>query len=121
MTLDERLRRFGEAGSVVTIFPIHLRPRLKKVNSAVLAVFVCAGGRARDVFRNGSLHGPDKWVNRTQNQDRRLFVPARVAQRFSAVFRGVRLERPGRIRPKLRRNAQRAEQRLRFHVARDDQ
>src|SRR5260370_9362261 len=101
MTLDERLRRFGETGNVVTIFPIHLRSGLKKANGAVLALFECASGRAGDVFRDGSLHGPDKWVNRTQNQDRSLLVPALFPQRFSAIFRAGHLQLAAPLRPTL--------------------
>ena len=121
MTLAERGERFDETVDVVPVFFLDFRARLEKVNGAVLAVLVRAGGDAREIFPDRSLHRPDERMNRTNHEHGSLLVPAGFAQRFAAIRRRMRLERPRGVRSEFRGNAQRTEKFLRFLVARDHQ
>src|SRR5437016_13100432 len=106
---------------VVLEFTIYFSPAFKKINGTVLAVFVGARRDASKILRNRRFHRPDEGMNRTENEDRGLLIPAGFAQRLSPIFRGVRFERPRRIGAKLCRDSERTQERPRFHVSRDDQ
>src|SRR6266850_4095764 len=58
MALQEGLRCVGKPGNVVAVFAVHFWPGFKKIDGAVLAVFVDAGRDPCKIFRDGSFHGP---------------------------------------------------------------
>src|SRR5260370_31902437 len=97
MAIAEGGRGFAKSRDVAAVFFVHLVARLMEIHGAVLAFLVGAGGGARDVFRDGRFHRPDKGVNWTKNENRGLLVPARFAQGLAREFGWMRLERPVRI------------------------
>src|SRR5258707_9034085 len=106
MALAEGSRRLAKRRDVASVFRLHIGAGLVKINRAILAFFVSAGGDARDVFRDRGLHRPDERVNWTKHEDGSFLVPARFPQRLARVFRGMRLECPSSIGAEFGRNAE---------------
>ena len=69
-----------EAVDVMLELAVDFGAGFMKIDSAVLAVFVSAGGEARDIFCERSFHRPHERMNRAKNQDGRIFVPAGITQ-----------------------------------------
>ena len=121
MVLLKRACRGDETVDVVLEFAIGLRAGCVKINGAVLAIFVSAGGDAGHIFGERSFYWPDERMNRTENEHGCFFVPTRFAQSFAAVGIGMRFERPGGVCSEFRRDAEFAEHGLRFRITSDDQ
>src|SRR6266446_4219727 len=121
MALAEGSRGFAERRDVAAIFRVHNGAGLVKINCAILAFFVSAGGDARYVFGNGGFHRPNERMDGAKHEDGSFFVPTSFTERLARVFRGMRLECPGSVSTELGGDAEFAQQILRLHVARDDQ
>src|SRR5689334_17300187 len=105
MAFAEGRRGFAEGGDVAAVFRVHLGAGLMEIDGAVLALLISAGSEACEVFRKGSLHWPNKRMNRAKHEDGSFFVPAGFAQYLARVFRGMRLEGPSGVRAELGGNA----------------
>src|ERR1700686_91981 len=97
MAFAEGCGGFSEGRDVATVFGVYFGPRLMKVNCTVLGLFVSAGSHARDVFCDRGWHRPDERMNRTEHEDKGLFVPTRFTESFAGIFRRMRLKCPGRV------------------------
>jgi hypothetical protein len=93
--------RSSESRNVVVKFLIDLSARLVEINSSVLAVLVSAGGHPPDIFRDGSLHRPNKGMNWAKREDRRFFIPTGLAKRLPAVLGRTRFKGPRCVRAEL--------------------
>src|SRR3974390_1322488 len=95
-----RAKRFYGSGNRTEIFlvrRIDSRPRIMKIDGAVVAFLVCAKKGASHQFGDRRPDRPPEWIDGTNRQHRSAAVPTGARKRFSAVFGGVRVKRPGRV------------------------
>src|SRR5258708_34351279 len=99
MALAEASRGFAERRDVAAIFRVHNGAGLVKINCAILALFVSAGGNARYVFGNGGFHRPNEGMDGAKHEDGSFFVPTSSTERLVPVILGWPLECTGTVRP----------------------
>ncbi len=114
-----RFQRFRKCVQVLLITGVHFGAGFMEIGPPIVARLISSRDPMSGPFQRGRLHRPEKRIDRTENHDRRAAIPPGVAQRFSSVFRRVRLEGPRRVRPQFALHAQCAEHGLRFRIARD--
>ncbi|MFN9956544.1 MAG: hypothetical protein ACK55I_25880, partial [bacterium] len=117
----EVAHRAAERREVAGLLLLHVRSAGVEVDAAEVRVVVGAGEAVRRGLEGIGAHRPDEGVDRADDQDRLLAVPARAGEQLLAEPGGRIAERPGGVRAEPAGDAEAVEDLLRLDVAGDDE